>query len=90
MPVRPAVAAACEILGFDPLYVANEGKLVAVVAADDASAVLSAMRATRYGEAAVVIGEVRAGPAGRVLMHTALGSHRVIDVLMGELLPRIC
>lgn len=90
VPVRPAVAAACELLGFDPLYVANEGKLVALVAPEAADAVLAAMRATRYGEDAVIIGAVRPGPAGRVLMHTALGSHRVIDVLMGELLPRIC
>ena len=90
VPVRPAVAAACEMLGFDPLYVANEGKLVAVVAPDDAERVLAAMRATRYGEAAVAIGEVRAAPAGRVLVHTALGSHRIVDVLMGEMLPRIC
>jgi hydrogenase expression/formation protein HypE len=84
------VAAACEILGFDPLYVANEGKLVAVVAAEAADSVLAAMRATRYGEEAVMIGEVRPAPAGRVLLHTSLGSHRVVDVLMGELLPRIC
>lgn len=90
VPVRPAVAAACELLGFDPLYVANEGKVVAIVAPEAAGAVLAAMRATRYGEEAVSIGQVRPGPAGRVLMHTALGSHRVVDVLMGELLPRIC
>ena len=90
VPVRPAVAAACEILGFDPLYVANEGKLVAIAAPEAAEAVLQAMRATRYGEEAVVIGTVREKPAGRVLMHTALGSHRVVDVLMGEMLPRIC
>ena len=90
VPVRPAVAAACELLGFDPLYVANEGKLVAIVAPEAAEAVLAAMRATRYGEAAVRLGEVKPGPAGRVLLRTALGSHRVVDVLMGEMLPRIC
>ena len=90
IPVRPAVAAACELLGFDPLYVANEGKLVAVVAAEDVASVLAAMRATRYGAEAIMIGEVRPAPAGRVLLHTDLGSHRVVDVLMGELLPRIC
>ncbi|MCC7360572.1 MAG: hydrogenase expression/formation protein HypE [Anaerolineales bacterium] len=90
VPVRPEVAAACEVLGFDPLYVANEGKLVAIVAPEAAEAVLAAMRATRYGEAAVRIGEVRAGPAGRVLLRTALGSHRVVETLMGEMLPRIC
>ena len=90
IPVRPAVAAACELLGFDPLYGANEGKLVAMVAAEAANAVLDTMRATRYGEDAVIIGEVQPAPAGRVLLHTGLGSHRVVDVLMGELLPRIC
>jgi hydrogenase expression/formation protein HypE len=90
VPVRPAVAAACEILGFDPLYVANEGKLVALVTPEAAEQVLAAMRATRYGAAATVIGHVAASPPGRVLMHTALGSHRVVDVLAGELLPRIC
>lgn len=90
LPVRPAVMAACELLGFDPLYIANEGKVVVIVARDSAEAVLSAMRATRYGEEAALIGEVRAEPAGRVLMRTTLGSTRVVDVLMGELLPRIC
>lgn len=90
LPIRPAVAAACEMLGFDPLYVANEGKLVALVAPGDAEPVLRAMRTTRYGEEAVIIGEVREDPKGRVLMHTSIGSHRVIDVLAGEMLPRIC
>jgi hydrogenase expression/formation protein HypE len=90
VPVRPAVAAACEILGFDPLYVANEGKLVAIMPPGAVEPVLAAMRANRYGAEAQIIGHVAAGPAGRVLMHTALGSHRVVDVLMGEMLPRIC
>jgi len=90
IPVRPAVVAACEMLGFDPLYVANEGKLLAIVAADAAPAVLAAMRATRYGEEAVVIGHVQATPAGRVLLRTAIGSTRVVDMLAGEMLPRIC
>ena len=90
IPIRPAVAAACELLGFDPLYVANEGKLVAFVARSDAEIVLQAMRRTRYGEEAVIIGEVCADPPGRVLMRTAIGSTRVVDVLAGELLPRIC
>jgi hydrogenase expression/formation protein HypE len=90
VPVRPAVAAACEMLGFDPLYVANEGKLVAIMAPAAVDHVLAAMRATRYGGEAQIIGRVTTAPAGRVLMHTALGSHRVVDVLMGELLPRIC
>lgn len=90
IPVRPAVAAACEMLGFDPLYVANEGKVIVIVARPDADKVLQAMRATRYGEEAVVIGEVRAEPPNRVLMRTRIGSTRVVDVLMGEMLPRIC
>ncbi len=90
LPVRQAVAAACELLGFDPLYVANEGKLVALVAQEDASKVLQVMRGTRYGEQTAVIGEVRAEPAGRVLMRTAIGSHRIVETLAGEMLPRIC
>lgn len=90
IPVRPAVAAACEMLGFDPLYIANEGRLLAVVGRDDADAVLAAMHATRYGEEAVVVGEVRAEPRGRVLLKTAIGSTRVVDMLAGEMLPRIC
>lgn len=90
IPVRAEVAAACEMLGFDPLYIANEGKLIAIVAPEDAQSVLAAMRRTRYGEEAVIIGEVLAEPAGRVLLRTALGSTRVVDMLAGEMLPRIC
>jgi hydrogenase expression/formation protein HypE len=90
IPVHPEVGAACEMLGFDPLYIANEGKLIAMVAREDAESVLKAMRATRYGEDAVIIGEVTAEPRGRVLLKTAIGSTRVVDVLAGEMLPRIC
>lgn len=90
LPVLPAVGAACEMLGFDPLYIANEGKLVAVVAREDAIAVLNVMRQTRYGEGSVVIGEVLAEPSGRVLLKTSLGSMRIVDMLAGEMLPRIC
>lgn len=90
IPVQPAVAAACEMLGFDPLYVANEGKLIAIVHPEDADAVLQIMRTTRYGEGAVIVGEVVASPAGRVLMRTSIGSTRVVDMLAGEMLPRIC
>ncbi|CAG0973410.1 Carbamoyl dehydratase HypE [Anaerolineales bacterium] len=90
IPVHPEVTAACEMLGFDPLYVANEGKLVAMVAREDAEKVLSAMKQTRYGEGAVIIGEVTAEPRGRVLLKTALGSTRIVDMLAGEMLPRIC
>ena len=90
LPVRPAVMAASELLGFDPLYIANEGRLLACVGAEDAEAVLAAMRATPYGEEAVIIGRVREQPAARVLMRTAIGSTRVVEVLAGEMLPRIC
>ena len=90
IPARPGVRAACEMLGFDPLYVANEGKLLAIVAREAAGAVLAAMRATRYGEEAVQVGEVRADPPGRVLLRTTIGTTRIVDLLMGEMLPRIC
>ncbi|MFQ5433888.1 MAG: hydrogenase expression/formation protein HypE [Anaerolineae bacterium] len=90
IPVRPSVQSACEMLGFDPLYIANEGKLLAIVGREDAEAALAAMRQTRYGEEAVIIGEVKENPKGRVLMKTAIGSLRVVDMLAGEMLPRIC
>ena len=90
IPVHPEVNAACEMLGFDPLYVANEGKLVTIVPKEDAEKVLSAMKSTKYGEGAVVIGEVVAEPKSRVLLKTTLGSTRVVDMLAGEMLPRIC
>jgi hydrogenase expression/formation protein HypE len=90
IPVHPEVNAACEMLGFDPLYVANEGKLVAIVPKEEAEKVLAVMKSTRYGEGAVVIGEVVAEPKSRVLLKTALGSTRVVDMLAGEMLPRIC
>ncbi len=90
IPVHPEVNAACEMLGFDALYVANEGKLVAIVPQEDAEKVLAAMKSTRYGEGAVIIGEVAAEPKGRVLLKTALGSTRIVDMLAGEMLPRIC
>jgi hydrogenase expression/formation protein HypE len=90
IPVRPPVAAACEVLGFDPLYVANEGKLIAFVNPIDADKVLAAMHATRYGEGAVLIGQVRGENPGRVMLRTRLGSTRIVDRLSGEMLPRIC
>jgi hydrogenase expression/formation protein HypE len=90
IPVRPAVLAACELLGFDPLYVANEGKLLAIVADEAADKALDALRATRYGAEAVRVGRVAEQPAGRVLMETEIGSHRVVEMLAGEMLPRIC
>jgi hydrogenase expression/formation protein HypE len=90
LPIRPEVTGACEILGIDPLYVANEGKLVAFVAPEAADAALEAMRSTEAGAEAALIGEVRAEPPGRVLGRTGFGGHRVIDVLVGDPLPRIC
>ena len=90
IPVHGAVEAACEMLGFDPLYVANEGKLVAIVPADASEDVLEAMQSHPYGKEACVIGEVVEEPAGRVLMQTAIGSTRVVETLSGEMLPRIC
>ena len=90
IPLKEGVWAACEMLGFDPLHVANEGKLVAMVAPQDAQAVLAAMRATRYGEEAAIIGEVAAEPVGKVLMRTNIGGTRIVHMLVGEMLPRIC
>jgi hydrogenase expression/formation protein HypE len=90
IPVNKAVLGACELLGFDPLYVANEGKLVAVVAPADADKVVARMRQNQYGHEAVIIGEAVTEHTGRVVMKTRLGTSRIIDVLVGELLPRIC
>ncbi len=90
VPVRDAVRAACELLGLDPLYVANEGKLVAFVAPAAAGAVLATMRAHEYGREAAIIGQVMAEHAGRVVLRTALGARRILDMLVGEQLPRIC
>lgn len=90
VPVRDAVRAACELLGYDPLYVANEGKLVAVVGAAVADAIVDRMRRHDYGREAVIIGEVLEGPIGCVTMATKIGGTRVIDMLAGEMLPRIC
>jgi len=89
-PVREDVLAACEMLGFDPLYVANEGKLVAIVPEEDANKVLKAMRGNHYGKSAAIIGEVKAEHPGRVVMKTCLGASRIVDMLVGDLLPRIC
>jgi hydrogenase expression/formation protein HypE len=90
LPVRPEVAGASEILGIDPLYVANEGKLAAVVAPDEAQAALAALRAHPLGRAAAIVGEVGDDPPGMVLLETALGGSRVVDMLAGDPLPRIC
>ncbi|MGH2797827.1 MAG: AIR synthase-related protein [Thermoleophilaceae bacterium] len=90
LPVRPQVNGACEILGIDPLYVANEGKLVAVVAPEAADAALAALREHPIGAGAAVVAEVRADPPGLVLLETAFGGSRVVDMLAGDPLPRIC
>ena len=90
VPVRPEVNGACELLGIDPLHMANEGKLIAVVAAEAADAALAAVRALPGGEQAALVGEVRAEPPGRVLIKAIFGGHRIIDMLVGDPLPRIC
>ncbi len=90
VPVLPAVAGAAEILGIDPMYVANEGKLVAFVAPEAAEAALAALRSVPGSECAAEIGEVRSEPPGMVLVQTAFGGRRVMDQLVGDPLPRIC
>ena len=90
VPVSPAVAGASELLGIDPLYVANEGKLVAFVAPEASDAALAALRAVPGGEGAADIGEVRTEPPGMVLVTTGFGGKRVMDQLVGDPLPRIC
>lgn len=90
LPVKPSVRAACEMLGFDPLYVANEGKLVAFVKESDAEKVLQIIKKTKYGEDAVVIGKVIGTGKSQVRLKTAIGGTRLVDMLPGEMLPRIC
>ena len=90
IPVRGVVNGACEILGIDPLYVANEGKLVAVVPAEEADAALAAMRAHPVGADAAIIGEIRDEPPGIVILNTGFGGNRIVDMLVGDPLPRIC
>jgi hydrogenase expression/formation protein HypE len=90
IPAREGVRAACELLGFDPLYVANEGKLVAIVAPSDAGKILAKMKRNKYGTDAAIIGEVTDAHKGKVIMKTRLGASRIVDMLSGELLPRIC
>ena len=90
IPIREVVRGACELLGFDPLYVANEGKLVAIVPAESASAVLKAMREHPLGRESAIIGTVTDTHPGMVTMKTAFGTTRVVDMLPGDQLPRIC
>ena len=90
IPVREEAKGACEILGLDPLYVANEGKLIAIVAADIAERLVTRMRKNVYGSEACIIGMVKEQPAGIVAMQTGFGGTRIVDMLVGEQLPRIC
>ena len=90
VPVSDEVLAACEMLGLDPLYIANEGRLVAVVPAEDADKILKAMRGNNYGKEASLIGEVSAKNPGRVVMSTTIGAFRIVDMMVGDPLPRIC
>jgi hydrogenase expression/formation protein HypE len=90
IPVRESVLGACEILGLDPLYIANEGKLIAIVGSADAEKVLDCMRAHSYGREAAIIGSVVSEDRGRVFMKTGVGGTRILDMLAGEQLPRIC
>jgi hydrogenase expression/formation protein HypE len=90
IPVDRAVLAACELLGLEPLHIANEGKLAAVVSPRDATKILASMKKNKYGEKAAIIGEVVAAHPGRVVMKTSLGASRIVDMPVGELLPRIC
>jgi len=90
IPVKEEVRAACELLGLDPLYVANEGKLVAIIHPADADRVLTQMKKNNYGRDAAIIGEVTDEHRGKLVMKTKLGPSRIVDMLSGELLPRIC
>ncbi len=90
LPIDAAVGGACDLLGIDPLYVANEGKVVAVVAPEEADAAIQAMRELPVGAAAARIGEVLADPAGIVVLRTSFGGTRIVDMLVGDPLPRIC
>lgn len=90
LPIREEVQSACEIFGFDPLYVANEGKIVAIVPEAEAEAGLKALSQHPYGQNAAVIGEVTPGDPGRVYLETAIGGRRVVDMMTGGQLPRIC
>jgi hydrogenase expression/formation protein HypE len=90
VPVRPDVRGACELLGIDPLYVACEGRLVAVVDGDQVDAAMAALRSHPLGEGAAVIGRVRDDPPGLVLLKTSFGGTRIVDLLVGDPLPRIC
>ncbi|MEA1939776.1 MAG: hydrogenase expression/formation protein HypE [Candidatus Caldatribacteriota bacterium] len=90
IPIREEVMAACEILGYDPLYLANEGKLIAFVSPEDSIKVLKKMRKNKYGKESNIIGRVTKNSSGRVYLKTKIGGKRIVDMLTGEQLPRIC
>jgi hydrogenase expression/formation protein HypE len=90
LPIRDDVLGACEVLGLDPLYVANEGKVLAIVPAQGEEAVLSAMKSHPLGRRSCRIGEIVSDDPGRVFLRTRIGGHRIVDMLRGEQLPRIC
>jgi hydrogenase expression/formation protein HypE len=90
LPVHPMVSGACELLGIDPLYVANEGKFIAVVAPEEAEAGLAALRSHPLGVEATEVGQIVAEPAETVVLRTAFGGSRIVDMLVGDPLPRIC
>jgi hydrogenase expression/formation protein HypE len=90
LPVQPQVLGACDMLGIDPLYVANEGKFVAIIAPQEAEAAVSALRSHRQGVDATVVGEIAPEPHGIVALRTSFGGSRIVDMLVGDPLPRIC
>jgi hydrogenase expression/formation protein HypE len=90
IPVHPEVRGACELLGIDPMYVACEGRMVTIVSPDVAGAALEALRSHPLGAGAAVIGEIKDDPPGLVLLRTAFGGTRIVDLLVGDPLPRIC
>jgi hydrogenase expression/formation protein HypE len=90
IPLKEEVKGACEILGFDPLYLANEGKLIAIVSEDSAKTVLETMKKNPLGRNASIIGTVIREPQGKVFLETSVGNKRILDMLSGEQLPRIC
>ena len=90
IPVHESVRGVCDLLGFDPLYLANEGKCIAFVPADEADAALAAMQASPYGRDAAIIGETTEEAAGQVGLRTAIGGIRIVDMPLGNIVPRIC
>ncbi|MCJ7665798.1 MAG: AIR synthase-related protein, partial [Actinobacteria bacterium] len=90
IPVRMQARGICEFLGMDPLYIANEGKMVAFIGKDDADPVLKAMKKNRYGKESCIIGEVSRESSGLVVLNTSIGTRRILDLHYSEQLPRIC